>query len=157
MSRRYTKDSKDWVSKAVGEDTDMYIGGMVQLLRDNGINCYMHDVSEGGIFGALWDMCEYGNVGLDVDIRSIPVRQEIIEICELFNVNPYELQSLGCLLMTADNDCDIINILNSNNIPAAVIGRIVKGNQRILHNKDEERFLTLPNQDEIFRCIKTAQ
>ena len=86
-----------------------------------------------------------------------PVRQEIIEICELFNVNPYELQSLGCLLMTADNDCDIINILNSNNIPAAVIGRIVKGNQRILHNKDEERFLTLPNQDEIFRCIKTAQ
>ena len=149
--------SKDWVSKAVGEDTDMYIGGMVQLLRDNGINCYMHDVSEGGIFGALWDMCEYGNVGLDVDIRSIPVRQEIIEICELFNVNPYELQSLGCLLMTADNDCDIINILNSNNIPAAVIGRIVNGNQRILHNKDEERFLTLPNQDEIFSCIKTAQ
>lgn len=153
----YERYSKDWVSKAVGEDTDMYIGGMVQLLRDNGINCYMHDVSEGGIFGALWDMCEYGNVGLDVDIRSIPVRQEIIEICELFNVNPYELQSLGCLLMTADNDCDIINILNSNNIPAAVIGRIVNGNQRILHNKDEERFLTLPNQDEIFSCIKTAQ
>ena len=52
---------------------------------------------------------------------------------------------------------DIINILNSNNIPAAVIGRIVNGNQRILHNKDEERFLTLPNQDEIFSCIKTAQ
>ena len=47
----YERYSKDWVSKAVGEDTDMYIGGMVQLLRDNGINCYMHDVSEGGIFG----------------------------------------------------------------------------------------------------------
>ena len=101
----------------------------------------MHDVSEGGIFGALWDMCEYGNVGLDVDIRSIPVRQEIIEICELFNVNPYELQSLGCLLMTADNDCDIINILNSNNIPAAVIGRIVNAIREFFIIKTKKDFL----------------
>ena len=42
-------------------------------------------------------------------------------------------------------------------MPDAMRKMIEQGNQRILHNKDEERFLTLPNQDEIFRCIKTAQ
>jgi hydrogenase expression/formation protein HypE len=109
---------------------------------------------EGGIFGALWDMCEYGHMGLDVDIRSIPVRQEIIEICELLNINPYELESMGCLLMTADNDCDIINILNSHDIKASVIGHLTKGNQRILRNRDEERFLDIPKQDELYRGSK---
>ena len=106
--------SDDYTAKAYGSDEELYIGDVVELLRKNNINCYMHDVSEGGIFGALWDMSEYGHTGLDVDIRSISVRQEIIEICELLNVNPYELESMGCLLMTSDNDCDIINILKKN-------------------------------------------
>ena len=99
-------------------------------------------------------ICEYGHMGLDVDIRSIPVRQEIIEICELLNINPYELESMGCLLMTADNDCDIINILNSHDIKASVIGHLTKGNQRILRNRDEERFLDIPKQDELYRGSK---
>ena len=141
-------------AKAYGSDEELYIGDAVELLRKNNINCYMHDVSEGGIFGALWDMSEYGHTGLDVDIRSISVRQEIIEICELLNVNPYELESMGCLLMTSDNDCDIINILKSCNIEAQVIGKVIKGSQRILHNKDEERFLDLPKQDELYRSVE---
>ena len=146
--------SDDYTAKAYGSDDELYIGNIVELLRKNNISCYMHDVSEGGIFGALWDMCEYGHTGLDVDIRSIPVKQEIIEICELLNVNPYELESMGCLLMTSDNDCDIINILNSCNINAHVIGRVTKGSQRILHNKEEERFLDLPKQDELYRSAE---
>lgn len=146
--------SDDYTAKAYGSDEELYIGDVVELLRKNNINCYMHDVSEGGIFGALWDMSEYGHTGLDVDIRSISVRQEIIEICELLNINPYELESMGCLLMTSDNDCDIINILKSCNIEAQVIGKVIKGSQRILHNKDEERFLDLPKQDELYRSVE---
>ena len=151
VSERY---SEDFINKASGKEEEIFIGSIVNILRQQGIDCYMHDVSEGGIFGALWDMCEYGHMGLDVDIRSIPVRQEIIEICELLNVNPYELESMGCLLMTSDNDCDIINILKSCNIEAQVIGKVIKGSQRILHNKDEERFLDLPKQDELYRSVE---
>ena len=151
VSERY---SEDFINKASGKEEEIFIGSIVNILRQQGIDCYMHDVSEGGIFGALWDMCEYGHMGLDVDIRSIPVRQEIIEICELLNINPYELESMGCLLMTADNDCDIINILNSHDIKASVIGHLTKGNQRILRNRDEERFLDIPKQDELYRGSK---
>lgn len=149
----YSMYSEDYIAKAYGEDTELYIGNIVNILTSNNIHCYMHDVSEGGIYGALWDMCEYGHTGLEVDIRSILVRQEIIEICELLNINPYELESMGCLLMTADDDCDIINVLNNHNIQASVIGRVTKGNKRILHNKDEERYLDLPKQDEVYRNI----
>ena len=40
----------------------------------------MHDVTEGGIFGALWEMAEASGVGLEIDLKKIPVRQETIEI-----------------------------------------------------------------------------
>ena len=59
----------------------------------------MHDVRNGGIFGALWEISRKLGVGLCVDLKKIPVRQETIEICEFYNLNPYELISGGMLIM----------------------------------------------------------
>ena len=59
----------------------------------------MHDVTEGGIFGALWEMAAASGVGLTVDLKKIPLRQETIEICEVFDINPYMLISSGSLLI----------------------------------------------------------
>ena len=30
----------------------------------------MHDVTEGGIFGALWEMAEASGVGLEIDLKK---------------------------------------------------------------------------------------
>ncbi|MGN0317160.1 MAG: AIR synthase related protein [Lachnospira sp.] len=141
------------IERAAGREEDMLVCGAVNALKEAGFNLYMHDVSEGGIFAALWDMAEYGNVGLSIDFRAIRVCQEIIEICEMFNVNPYCLESLGCLLMTSENGCDILNTLNACGIEAAIVGRTTDGNQRIIHNQEEDRFMELPAQDEIFKFI----
>ena len=142
------------INKAFAADEELIIAKEAQIFIKQNIDGAMHDASEGGIFAALWDMAEYSGTGLDIDLRHISVKQEIIEICELFNINPYILDSMGCLLMTSDNDCDIINILKSCNIEAQVIGKVIKGSQRILHNKDEERFLDLPKQDELYRSVE---
>lgn len=63
--------------------------------------CGVQVVSRGGIFAGLWEMAEEAGVGLEADLRKIPVRQETIEICEVFGENPYELSSGGCLILTA--------------------------------------------------------
>ena len=46
----------------------------------------IHDVREGGIFAALWEMAAAKNVGLSVDLKNIPIRQHTIEVCEYFNL-----------------------------------------------------------------------
>ena len=46
----------------------------------------MHDVTEGGIFGALWEMAEASGVGLEIDLKKIPIRQETVEVCEFFYI-----------------------------------------------------------------------
>ena len=144
---------EDIINKALDDESQMLVAKEADFFMKESAVGAMHDVSEGGIFAALWDMAEYSGVGLEVDLRQIPVKQEIIEICELFNVNPYILDSMGCLLMTCENGCDIINMLHQNGIEAAVIGKVTSGNDRIIHNSEEDRFLGLPEQDEIYRFI----
>ena len=113
----------------------------------------MHDVTEGGIFGALWELAERSGVGLEIDWKRIPVRQETIEICEFFEINPYELISSGSLLMVTDDGFGLVRELEAVHISAAVIGKVREGNDRIVINGGERRFLEPPKTDELYRVI----
>lgn len=113
----------------------------------------MHDVTEGGIFGALWELAESSGVGLEIDLKRIPVRQETIEICEFYELNPYELISSGSLLMVTDDGFDLVRKLAGEHIPAAVIGKVRAGNDRVVINEDERRFLEPPKADELYKVI----
>ena len=46
-------------------------------------------MGEGGFLSALWKMAEASQVGLEMDFSKVPIRQETIEICEIFDINPY--------------------------------------------------------------------
>ena len=111
----------------------------------------MHDVTEGGIFGALWEMAEASGVGLEIDLKKIPIRQETIEICEFFGINPYQLISSGCMLMAAKDGNMLVRELERAGIPASVIGKATTGNDRVLLNGEERRFLEPPKTDELYR------
>ena len=104
----------------------------------------MHDVSRGGIFTALWELAEEAGVGLDIDIRQIPIRQETIEVTEVLGVNPYELDGTGSLLILTPRGEDLIRKLAENKISGAVIGSTTAGNARILVNGEEQRYLDRP-------------
>lgn len=111
----------------------------------------MHDVTEGGIFGALWELAEASGIGLEIDLRKIPIRQETVEICEFFRINPYGLISSGSMLMAADDGNQLVHNLNQAGIPAAVVGKATGGNDRILWNEDEKRYLEPPKTDELYK------
>jgi len=113
--------------------------------------CAMHDASEGGIFAALWELAEGAGVGLTVDLKKLPLRQETVEVCEYCNVNPYELLSAGCLVMTTEDGLGLAAALEAAHIPAAVVGKITAGKDRILINEEEVRYMDRPRTDEIYK------
>ena len=115
--------------------------------------CAMTDLAEGGIFGALWEMAEASGVGLEIDLKRIPVRQETVEICNFLDLNPYELLSGGSLLIGADDGYALAEYLEKAGIPAAVIGRAVPGNDRVVRNGEEKRFLGPVRMDEIHKIL----
>lgn len=112
----------------------------------------MHDVTEGGIFGALWEMGEASGVGIITEIQKIPIRQETIEICEFYGINPYQLISSGSMLIGCPQGNLLVEHLQDAGIPAAVIGRAVEGNDRVVMHGEEKRFLEPPGSDQLYLC-----
>ncbi|MDE6362670.1 MAG: hydrogenase maturation factor [Lachnospiraceae bacterium] len=112
---------------------------------------YLLALREGGVFGGLWQLAAENGVGLVADLNHIPVRQETIEVCEYFDLNPYELMAGGSLLILASNGGELVRALDAAGVPAAVIGRTTQGNDRIIRRGEESRFLEPANGDEIFR------
>lgn len=113
----------------------------------------MHDVTEGGIFGALWEMAESSGVGLEIDLKKIPIRQETVEVCEFFDVNPYELISSGSMLMAATDGNGLVRALEAAGIPAVCVGKVTDGNDRVLISGEERRFLEPPKADELYKVV----
>ena len=117
----------------------------------------MHDITEGGVFGALWEMAEAAHCGLTVDLRAIPVRQETIEICEFFDLNPYQIMSSGSMLIAAKDAQTVAEALREAGIPASVIGRMTDGRDRILRNGEDIRYLDRPQTDELYKVRSRSQ
>lgn len=109
----------------------------------------MHDVRNGGIFGALWELSRRISVGLTIDLKKIPVKQETIEVCEFYDLNPYELLSGGALLMVTENGEELVEALAQQGIYGAVVGTTNGGNDKVVINRDETRYLEAPVPDEI--------
>lgn len=111
----------------------------------------LYPLNSGGILAGLWKMAEVSDVGLHVDLRKIPVRQETIEICESFDLNPYKLFSGGSLLIGTGKGEVMVRFFQEKGIPSAVLGSADKGNDRLLYSKGITRYLERPSQDELTR------
>lgn len=150
LSARYTKP---FLEAAKGLDQYLSVLPEAATAVKSGVAA-MHDVTEGGIFGALWEMAEASGVGLEIDLKKIPLKQETVEICEYFGISPYELISSGSMLMAAKDGNRLVMELQKEEIPAVIIGKATAGRDRILRNEDECRYLEPPKTDELYKVLK---
>jgi len=141
LHERYTYA---FIDKAAERLSEVSVLPEIKIVKEFGVR-HMHDVAEGGVFGAVWELCERLSAGVELDLKKIPICQETVEICEYFDVNPYQLKGDGALLFLTHDSGVAIRALNAAGIPAAVIGRITDSNDRVLINEDETRFLE-PNR-----------
>ena len=61
----------------------------------------MHDVTEGGILGAVWEMCHIAGLGCQVWKEQVAADPVTIKIAEHFDINWLRLISSGCMLIVA--------------------------------------------------------
>lgn len=111
----------------------------------------MHNISEGGVLAALWEWLDSAGLGMDVELKQIPIRQETVELTEFFGLNPYQMLSTGSYLMAAPDGQKLVAALSAAGIPAAVIGKTTADKARIIRREDEVRYLDRPATDELYR------
>ncbi len=141
---------KALVEKIKGMQPDCCVSREAALAVKSGVSA-MHDVSSGGIYGALYELSEAAGVGLEIDLRAIPIKQETVEICEYLGLNPYYLKSGGSMLMVCSHGQELVRILKEEGIHAAVIGRTTSENAKVIINEGEVSYLERPKADELLK------
>lgn len=124
----------------------------IEVAAENGASA-MHQVTEGGIMAALWNLAEGADIGLSVDMRKIAVKQETIELCECFHLNPYQMTSAGCILVVTPKGEELVDVLSANGVKATVIGRTTSDNERVMVTEGEKRYLDRPAPDELIKIL----
>lgn len=145
-----SKYTEDFVESAKAFKKHISVVKEARIAKTIGVTS-MHDVTEGGVFGALWEIAESSGTGLNIYLKRIPIKQETIEICEFYDLNPYMLISSGCMLMSTNKGNELVDALNAEGIAATVIGRVTMGKDRIIINEEEKRYLEPPKSDELYK------
>lgn len=109
----------------------------------------IRQVGEGGILAALHYLAQETRLGLSVEMKKMSIKQETIEVCEYFRLNPYQLTSTGCMLMVTDKGEELAGALTKAGIHSSVIGQLTQSNDKIISNGEEIRYIDRPAPDEL--------
>lgn len=109
----------------------------------------MHDITEGGVLGALWEVAEASNLGFKVYKDKMPISSITYKMCEKLNIDPLKFISSGSMLITASNGKELVEKLSSKGIQASIIGNMTK-DRGILVTDEICKDVLPPSRDELF-------
>ncbi|MGH9917887.1 MAG: AIR synthase-related protein, partial [Nitrososphaerales archaeon] len=112
----------------------------------------MHDCTEGGVLGALYEMATASGLGLQVSEADIPVSKVTKTICSELGVDPLKLISSGTLLIAVKRgeESRVRDAAASAGSSAEPIGRFTEGKVLLRRGREVDE-VTGPPKDEIWR------
>ncbi|TFG34396.1 hydrogenase [Candidatus Thorarchaeota archaeon] len=117
----------------------------------------MHDPTEGGVSGGIHELCDASNVGFEIEYERIPIAKSTKRICEVLNIDPLELISSGCMLISCDKNHsqDVIDALEAVGVEAAIIGILTNEvNHRKIRINGSLYDLSRPKTDALWAALK---
>jgi len=118
----------------------------------------MHDVTEGGVLGAVYEMLAAAGLGAVLYEDRIPVHACTREICAALDLDPLRLISSGALLIAADPEHKVAEALEESGIPAGEIGEITSDDSVVLRRAlpgrgEMTEIVPPPGRDELWRAF----
>ncbi len=119
----------------------------------------MHDVTEGGVLGAVYEMAAASGTGAYLREGDIPVAPCTREICSILDLDPLRLIASGALLISASPESELVTKLQQQGIGAAVIGEVteeqkIKMERRLADGGTTMVALSPPQSDEVWRALE---
>ena len=115
----------------------------------------MHDVTEGGILGAVWEMCNISGLGVLLDEDEIAVSEVTEKVCAHFSIDWKRLISSGCMIIvaSAEKADDICAELGKNGVMVGEIGRVTMADEGLMLKKSDGSLeeINPPKTDELYR------
>lgn len=110
--------------------------------RSGGVTA-MHDATECGVWGALFEIARASGSGLVVDKRKIVVQDVVLKVCEVFDIDPFAAISEGTLVaaMKPESADRALSAFGDHGIPASVVGELLPAEKgmRVIDDTGERR------------------
>ncbi|MFW5885709.1 MAG: AIR synthase family protein [Halanaerobium sp.] len=123
-----------------------------QIARKNGVKA-MHDVTEGGVYGAISEMAAASKLGFVIEKDNFRFKPEVEEVCSKLSLNPAALISSGSMLMAAAPDNDLKSVFAENDIDIIRVGRMIEKGTYIEEAGKKKEFRK-PEKDELWKFIE---
>ena len=118
------------------------------LLEDFGIpEEHYREAAEGGVFAALWNLLRDNRLGASFSQRSIPLRQQTVEICEQYGLNPFRLYGGGCFVCLTAEGARLSAAAEEKGVCCRVIGYTEKGPAIRRRDGEETAYLRRPEPE----------
>lgn len=116
----------------------------------------MHDVTEGGVLGAVWELCQIAGTGAEVWIDEIPVKEVTKKICSHFDIDYLRLISSGCMvIMVPPEKKDAMKAaMDAVGVESSYIGVITESDKGIIMKTgDAVAEVAPPASDELYKVV----
>lgn len=141
----------DLVKKAKALSKQMTVVKDALTAMEAGGVTAMHDATEGGVLGGLFEVANASSVGMEIDESLVIYPDEVKMVCEAFDLDPLAAIAEGSLIITSKEGSSdkIIHRLKKAGIPASVIGKVNRNKKkRTIKRRDGTVIpLAIPDQD----------
>lgn len=147
------KVSEDLIQE--GKELSKYLSVLKEGRLGNKFGAkYMHDVTEGGLLGAIWETAVANGVGIKITEEKIPMKKSTVEISKVLNIDPLKLISSGSMIVVMEAEKAKIYIaeLETQGIKGTIIGEITES-KLIMESDGIETEIESPKSDEIYKVI----
>ncbi|MBW8524455.1 AIR synthase family protein [Chryseobacterium chendengshani] len=96
-------------------------------IENSGVTA-MHDVTEGGVLGAIYELAVASGNGAEVFNEKLPIGDVQSAVCNLFSLDPRYCIGAGSMIITCKKDkaSEIISRLELNHVPCTQVGTITE-------------------------------
>lgn len=115
----------------------------------------MHDITEGGLLGAVWEMCQTSGLGAEIFYDRLPLPEVSRKICEILEIDLLRLISSGSMLIVAEPGKSrlLTEQAAAEGIVISEIGEITEKG-RILVREGQRLEIAPPAADELYRGLR---
>jgi hydrogenase maturation factor len=127
-------------------------------VRENGVTA-MHDATECGIWGGLYEIAQAANLGVRIEKEQIVVEDCVPEICQYFSIDPYASISEGTLIITCRKHKaqEVVETLSRRGINSSIVGELTESKKgMVLVEGGKEKKLRHPIVDPFWRAFYDA-
>jgi len=125
------------------------VSDALTAFRAGGVSA-MHDATEGGVLGGLWEMSIASGLGLEADLDAVDVPDDIAKVAAALDFDPWRAISEGTLLAAVRPDAvaQVASEWQDAGIQSWQIGRFTASRSTVtIHRDGKTTEMTEPGED----------